>query len=49
MPDKMVALLVRFLEQNRGHLSQRAREKEFALLKDEEIHVIESIYMRCFG
>lgn len=48
MPDKMVALLIRFLEQNKGRLSQRAREREFAALKDEEIQVIESIYARCF-
>ena len=31
MPDKMVALLIRFLEQNDGSLSKRAKEKEFAL------------------
>ena len=37
MPDKMVAILVRFLEQNDGILSKRALNKEFSLLKDEEI------------
>ena len=33
MPDKTVALLIRFLEQNNGTLSKRALHKEFALLK----------------
>ncbi|HUX93772.1 MAG TPA: hypothetical protein VMV36_08185 [Ignavibacteriaceae bacterium] len=31
MPDKTVALLIRFLELNNGTLSKRAREKEFAV------------------
>ncbi|MDO6388694.1 hypothetical protein Q4E40_01060 [Pontibacter sp. BT731] len=29
MPDKMAALLIKFLEQSGGKLSKRAREKEF--------------------
>jgi Fic family protein len=29
MPDKMVALLIRFLDQNNGVISRRARENEF--------------------
>ena len=41
MPDKTVALLIRFLEQNRGKLSKRAKEKEFALLSEEEVERIE--------
>ena len=41
MPDKMVALLIRFLEQNKGSLSQRAKEKEFATFTDEEVKEIE--------
>jgi len=49
MPDKMVALLVRFLEQNNGQLSQRAREKEFAQLTTLEIETIESQYHKIFG
>src|SRR5690606_12549485 len=44
MPDKMVALLVRFLEQNNGQLSKRAQEKEFNSLKAEEVLEIEEIY-----
>ncbi len=42
MPDKMVANLVRFLEQNDGKLSKRARAKEFKLLKETEIDEIEN-------
>lgn len=44
MPDDLVALLVRFLEQNNGRLSQRARTNEFALLTDEEAETIERVY-----
>jgi Fic family protein len=42
MPDKMIADLVRFLEQNNGVLSKRARNKEFKDLTDIEITEIES-------
>jgi hypothetical protein len=44
MPDRTVALLLRFLEQNRGKLSRRAREKEFSLLSAQEVERIEQIY-----
>src|SRR5665648_1001912 len=37
MPDKTVALLIRFLEQNNSKISRRARDKEFSALTDEEI------------
>ena len=42
MPDKMVAMLVRFLEQNKGQLSQRAKTKEFSTLQEDEIKEIET-------
>jgi Fic family protein len=48
MPDKLVSMLVRFLEQNNGTLSQRARTKEFALLKDEEVKEIENTFQDIF-
>lgn len=48
MPDKTVDLLIRFLEQNKGALSKRAREKEFASLSKEEIREIETYYKLCF-
>jgi len=48
MPDKTVALLVRFLQQNNGNLSKRAREKEFAALTDTEVNSIEEKYNEIF-
>ena len=48
MPDKMVALLVRFLGQNNGAISKRAREKEFKELTDNEIQQIEKQYQMQF-
>ena len=49
MPDKLVSDLVRFLEQNRGVLSKRAREKEFSMLTEMEVKRIESFYSEIFG
>ncbi len=48
MPDKMVAILIRFLEQNDGVLSKRALEEEFLALKEEEVKDIEANYKRIF-
>lgn len=48
MPDKTVAMLVRFLEQNNGQLSQRAKTKEFSALKRDEIKEIESKFQDIF-
>jgi Fic family protein len=44
MPDKTVALLVRFLEQGNGKLSKRSKEKEFIQLSEKEIIEIENKY-----
>ena len=49
MPDKMVAMLIRFLEQNNGTLSKRAREKEFKDLTSGEILEIEENYHAYFS
>ncbi|MEP1085099.1 MAG: Fic family protein [Algoriphagus sp.] len=49
MPDKLVSILVRFLEQNSGKLSKRARENEFVLLHDEEIEAIENTFKSVFN
>ena len=49
MPDKLVALLVRFLGQNSGELSKRAKEKEFASLNDTEVMEIERNYKSIFS
>lgn len=48
MPDKMVALLIRFLEQNNGKISKRALGNEFSDLKDEEIKAIEENFRTLF-
>lgn len=48
MPDKMVAILVRFLDQNNGVLSKRVLKKEFSALKEEEIKDIEVNYNSIF-
>ncbi len=44
MPNAMVSLLVRFLEQNDGKLSKRAIEKEFKSLEDNEVSEIEKSF-----
>ena len=49
MPDNLVDLLIRFLSQNEGKLSKRARIKEFEKLTDDEIRVIEERYSEIFG
>ncbi len=49
MPDRLADLLFRFLNQNGGVLSQRAREKEFAALTDGEAEKIQSIYAELFA
>ena len=48
MPDKTVALLVRFLEQGDGILSQRAKENEFKDLTLNEMELIENKYRQVF-
>ena len=48
MPDKLVSLLVRFLEQNNGDLSNRARTKELAMLTNDEIKLIEEQFQSVF-
>lgn len=49
MPDKLISALVRYLAQNQGVLSQRAREKEFSMLTETEVKRIESTYTDIFG
>ncbi|TGQ32744.1 Fic family protein [Mesorhizobium sp. M00.F.Ca.ET.216.01.1.1] len=49
MPELLTDLLFRFLHQNGGRLSSRAREKEFAALTDGEAERIEAIYQQTFG
>jgi hypothetical protein len=49
MPNSMVDLLHRFLKQNGGKFSKRARTKEFELLTDEEVETIEAAYAKAFA
>ena len=49
MPDRLSDLLFRFLHQNGGTLSRRGRESEFALLTDDEVARIETIYREAFA
>lgn len=44
MPNRTVELLFRFLNQNEGRLSKRARQREFAALDDAEVARIERIF-----
>ncbi|MEQ8623595.1 MAG: Fic family protein [Vicingaceae bacterium] len=48
MPDDMVSLLVRFLEQGAGKLPKRALKKEFSELKDIEVKEIEETFAEVF-
>jgi len=48
MPDMLVAILVRFLEQNSGTLSKRALKKEFSALNEHEVKTIEETYQEIF-
>ncbi len=48
MPARQVELLRGFLAQGEGRLSQRAREREFAALREEEIMAIEQAYALSF-
>lgn len=48
MPDRLIDLLIRFLNQENGRLSRRAREKEFSSLKEDEIIALERKYAEIF-
>jgi hypothetical protein len=48
MPDRTVDLLFRFLRQNGGRLSKRARDQEFARLTEGEVLAVEAAYEQCF-
>lgn len=49
MPDRTADLLIRFLYQNDGKLSKRARDKEFSKLTNEEVSVFESKFEEVFN
>jgi hypothetical protein len=49
MPDRTIDLLFRFLHQNGGQFSKRAREQEFAQLTEAEAAAAEGAYKLAFG
>lgn len=49
MPQRKANLLHRFLQQNGGSLSNRARTGEFSELREEEVAQVEALYNREFG
>lgn len=48
MPDRLIDLLIRFLNQENGVLSKRARRKEFNSLTENEIKTLEKKYADIF-
>lgn len=48
MPDRLVDLLIRFLNQENGRLSMRAKRKEFSTLTPDEINKLEEKYADIF-
>lgn len=49
MPDHLIDLLINFLQQNHGKLSNRARQKEFKALSDQESEELEILFDYIFG
>jgi hypothetical protein len=49
MPDKTVALIINFLVQGNGKLSERAKSKEFKELTDIEVQAIENKFQEIFN
>lgn len=48
MPDHIISLLIRFLEQGNGKLSQRGITKEFKALSPDECTQLETLYAEIF-
>ena len=48
LPDNKVDLLIKFLNQNRGKLSKKRRQKEFEELTDSDLLKIEEKYSKIF-
>jgi hypothetical protein len=49
MPERTIDLLFRFLRQNNGRISRRAREKGFSALTEAEVTKLEVAYGEEFG
>ncbi|HRE32271.1 MAG TPA: hypothetical protein PLD88_09890, partial [Candidatus Berkiella sp.] len=48
MPDRLVNLLIIFLQQGEGKLSKRAKENEFSSLTPEEVNALETKFAAVF-
>ena len=48
MPDQLIDLLIKFLQQNNGKISKRARQKEFKALSEQESQEIEMLFTEIF-
>jgi len=48
LPDTRVDLLIKLLNQNKGKLSKRKRQKDFDELSEEDISIIEEYYTEIF-
>lgn len=48
MPNQLIELLIRFLQQNEGKLSKRAKEEEFKLLSEDEVIELEKLFKTIF-
>ena len=48
MPERLIDLLIHFLTQNNGTLSERAKHKEFVALTPQEVQVIERKFAEIF-
>ncbi len=48
MPNRTIDLLFKFLHQNRGRLSKRARKHEFEAFTNDEVQAIEEFYSEAF-
>jgi hypothetical protein len=49
MPKSALDLLWRFLQQNDGKLSKRAREREFSKLTESEASAIQEVFAEVWG
>ena len=49
MPERTIALLVRFLRRSGGRLSARARTPEFVRLSEDDAERVERLYKQCFA
>lgn len=49
MPDRQAELLISFLRQGQGKLSNRALGKEFSALKEDEVKMIEAAFLSIFS